>query len=369
MGMHAKGKWQTFIYQKLCEANDSGKTMKKHLNTLFVTTQGSYLSKEGETVVVKTNGAVRFRMPVHTLSGIVCFGNVGCSPYLMGFCADNDVAVSFLTEHGRFVAKVQGPVSGNVLLRREQYRKADDLDFSARVAKFILTGKVANCRTVLQRALRDHSEKIDEKRVRGAVARLIRQLDFFDLDCSLDVIRGIEGDSAHIYFDVFEQLIVAQKDTFSFNERSRRPPLDNVNCLLSFMYTLLMHDVRSALETVGLDPAVGFLHRDRPGRPGLALDLMEEFRPYVADRLVLTLINLQKIQSKGFRKTESGAVVMTDDARKTVLVAYQERKREEIMHPFLGEKIVVGMLFHIQAQLMARFLRGDMDGYPPFIWR
>lgn len=343
--------------------------MKTFLNTLFVTTQGTYLSKEGETVVVKVDGEVRLRIPVHTLSGIVCFGNVSCSPYLMGFCADNDVAVSFLTEHGRFMAKVQGPVSGNVLLRREQYRKADDLDFSAEVAKFILTGKVANCRTVLQRALRDHFDKIDEKKVRGAVTRLTRQLDFFDQDCSLDVIRGIEGDSAHIYFNVFDQLIVAQKDAFNFSERNRRPPLDNVNCMLSFIYTLLMHDVRSALEAVGLDPTVGFLHRDRPGRPGLALDLMEEFRPYVADRLVLTLINLQKVQPKGFRKMESGAVTMTDDTRKTALVAYQERKKEEILHPFLGEKIMIGMLFHIQAQLMARFLRGDMDGYPPFIWR
>lgn len=343
--------------------------MKKHLNTLFVTTQGSYLSKEGETIVVKVDGDIRFRIPIHTLSGVVCFGNVGCSPYLMGFCAENGVALSFLTEYGRFLAKVQGPVSGNVLLRREQYRKADDLDFSAQVAKFILTGKVANCRTVLKRALRDHSEKIDAKRVQGAVTRLTRQLDFFDRDCSLDVVRGIEGDSAHIYFNVFDQLIVAQRDAFSFNERSRRPPLDNVNCLLSFVYTLLMHDVRSALETVGLDPAVGFLHRDRPGRPGLALDLMEEFRPYIADRLVFSLINLQKVQSKGFKKMESGAVVMTDDTRKTVLVAYQERKKEEITHPFLGEKMMLGILFHAQAQLMARFLRGDMDGYPPFIWR
>lgn len=343
--------------------------MKSILNTLFVTTQRSYLSKEGETVVVKVDGEVRFRIPIHTLSGIVCFGNIGCSPYLMGFCAENKVAVSFLTEHGRFMAKVQGPISGNVLLRREQYRKADDLDFSAQVAKFILTGKVANCRTVLQRALRDHFDKIDEKQVRGVVTRLTRQLDFFDQDCSIDFIRGIEGDSAHIYFNVFDQLILAQKDAFCFSERNRRPPLDNVNCLLSFVYTLLMHDVRSALETVGLDPAVGFLHRDRPGRPGLALDLMEEFRPYVADRLVLTLINLQKVQSKGFRKMESGAVVMTDDARKTVLVAYQERKREEVSHPFVGEKMMIGALFHIQAELMARFLRGGMDGYPPFIWR
>jgi CRISPR-associated protein Cas1 len=343
--------------------------MKKHLNTLYVTTQGAYLSKEGETVVVKVDGDVRLRLPVHTISGIVCFGNVGCSPFLMGFCAENQVGVSFLTEHGRFLARVQGPVSGNVLLRREQYRRADDLERSAEIAKSILTGKIANCRAVLQRVIRDHGNKIDEEEMRRAVMRLTRQIDLLGQPYPLDGLRGIEGDSAHIYFDVFDDLIVAQKDTFRFNERNRRPPLDNVNCLLSFIYTLLMHDVRSALETVGLDPAVGFLHRDRPGRPGLALDLMEEFRPFIADRLTLSLINLQQVQDKGFKKMESGAVTMNDETRKTVLVAYQERKQEEIMHPFLGEKIAIGILFHVQALLMARYLRGDLDGYPPFIWK
>lgn len=343
--------------------------MKKHLNTLYVTTQGSYLSKEGETVVVKVDGEIRLRIPIHTISGVVCFGNVACSPFLMGFCAENNVALSFLTEHGRFLARVQGPMSGNVLLRREQYRKADDPAFSAEVAKCILTGKIANCRAVLQRALRDHSDKINDQEMRTAVLRLNHQLDFFNKDYPLDFLRGIEGDSAHIYFSVFDDLIVAQKDAFRFDERNRRPPLDNVNCLLSFIYTLLMHDVRSALETVGLDPAVGFLHRDRPGRPGLALDLMEEFRPFIADRLALSLINLQRVQDKGFRKMDSGGVVMNDDTRKTVLVAYQERKQEEITHPFLGEKVVIGILFHIQALLMARYLRGDLDGYPPFIWK
>ncbi|MBM4323426.1 MAG: type I-C CRISPR-associated endonuclease Cas1 [Deltaproteobacteria bacterium] len=343
--------------------------MKKHLNTIFVTTQGAYLSKEGETVVVKVDGEIKLRVPVHTISGIVCFGNVSCSPYLMGFCAENDVAISFLSEHGRFLAKVQGPVSGNVLLRREQYRRADDQKFSAEVTKFILTGKLTNCRTVLQRALRDHSDKIEEQEVRTAVMRLNHLMESLNKDQPLDVLRGIEGDAAHIYFSVFDHLIVAQKESFHFNERTRRPPMDNVNCLLSFIYTLLMHDVRGALESVGLDPAVGFLHRDRPGRPGLALDLMEEFRPYIADRLTLSLINLQQVQDKGFKKTESGAVVMNDDTRKTVLVSYQERKREEITHPFLDEKVMIGMLFHIQAMLMARYLRGDMDGYPPFIWK
>ena len=343
--------------------------MKKHLNTLYVTTQGAYLSKEGETVVVKVDGQVKIQVPVHTIGGIVCFGNVMCSPFLMGFCAENGVAISFLTEYGRFLADVRGPVSGNVLLRREQYRRADDLNFSAQVAKSVLTGKIANCRAVLHRALRDHADKINEKEVRGAVLRLNHQLDFFKQDFSLDVLRGIEGDSARIYFSVFDHLIVAQKDVFYFDERNRRPPLDNVNCLLSFIYMLLMHDVRSALETVGLDPAVGFLHRDRPGRFGLALDMMEEFRPFLADRLALSLINLQQVQDKGFKKTDTGSVIMNDDTRKTVLVSYQERKKGEIIHPFLGEKVTVGILFHIQALLMARYLRGDMDGYPPFVWK
>src|SRR4030067_3764982 len=260
----------------------------------------------------------------------------------MGFCAENNVAISFLTEHGRFLAKVQGPVSGNVLLRREQYRKADDLKFSSEMTKFILTGKITNCRAVLQRALRDHASKINEQEIRSVVMRLSHLVESLKQEQYLGVLRGIEGDAAHIYFNVFDHLIVSQKENFRFDERNRRPPLDNVNCLLSFIYTLLLHDVRSALECVGLDPAVGFLHRDRPGRPGLALDLMEEFRPFIADRLVLSMINLQQVQHKGFRKTDSGAVLMTDDARKTVLVAYQERKQEEIAHPFLDEKVMIG---------------------------
>jgi len=290
--MSAEDRWKKDLGETLFNENDRD-TTKKHLNTLFVTTQGAYLSKEGETIVVKVDGEIRLRVPVHTIAGVVCFGNVSCSPYLMGFCAENNVAISFLTEHGRFLAKVQGPVSGNVLLRREQYRKADDLKFSSEMTKFILTGKITNCRTVLQRALRDHASKIDEQEVRSVVMRLSHLVESLDQEQSLEVLRGIEGDAAHIYFSVVDHLIVAQKEAFRFDERNRRPPLDNVNCLLSFIYTLLMHDVRSALESVGLDPAVGFLHRDRPGRPGLALDLMEEFRPYIAYRLTLSLINLQ----------------------------------------------------------------------------
>lgn len=343
--------------------------MKKHLNTLFVTTQGSYLFKEGETVVVKVEKEIRLRIPIHTIGGIVCFGQVTCSPFLMGFCVGNNVAISFLSEYGRFFARVQGPVSGNVLLRREQYRRADDLEICSQITKSVLTGKFANCRTVLNRTLRDHSDKINTAEVQRASKRINDSLHRLSREDSLDVLRGIEGEAAHTYFSVFDHLITSQKEDFFFKDRSRRPPLDNVNCLLSFIYTLLMHDVRSALECVGLDPCVGFLHRDRPGRPGLALDLMEEFRPFLSDRLTLSLINLCQVQEKGFKKADSGAVLMNDETRKEVLGAYQKRKQEEIMHPFLDEKVTIGLLFHTQALLFARYLRGDMDGYPPFVWK
>jgi len=343
--------------------------MKKHLNTLFVTTQGSYLAKEGETVAVKIDNTVALRVPVHTIGGIVCFGQVSCSPYLMGFCAESGVAISFLSENGRFLAKVQGPVSGNVLLRREQYRRADDLQACSSIARSAVTGKIANCRTVLQRYLRDHADKTCADEVSNASEYLGHSIRRLQGEQPLDILRGFEGDAANTYFGVFNHLITSQKETFFFDERNRRPPLDNVNCLLSFIYTLLMHDVRSALEAVGLDPAVGFLHRDRPGRYGLALDLMEEFRPFLADRLALSLINLCQVQDKGFSKKESGAVMMDDNTRKTVLVTYQKRKQEEILHPFINEKVTIGLIPHVQAMLMARHLRGDLDCYPPFIWK
>ena len=343
--------------------------MKKHLNTLFVTTQGAYLAKEGETVLVRVERETRLRLPIHTIGGIVCFGNVTCSPFLMGFCAERDVAISFLTERGRFLARVQGPVSGNVLLRREQYRRADDMDVSAQMAKSVLTGKLANCRTVLQRALRDHSTKLNSDKVGDVSKKIGYALDRLQADLPLNRLRGIEGDAAHNYFSVFDHLIVSQKEDFVFKERNRRPPLDRVNCLLSFLYTLVLHDVRSGLESVGLDPAVGFLHRDRPGRPSLALDMMEEFRPFLADRLTLSLINMNQVRAKGFTEMESGAVLMDDETRKTLLIAYQKRKQDEIMHPFLEEKVTIGLLFHTQALLLARCLRGDLDGYPTFIWK
>lgn len=343
--------------------------MKKHLNTLFVTTQGAYLAKEGETVVVRVERKTLLQIPIHAIGGIVCFGNVTCSPFLMGFCAERDVTISFLTEHGRFLARVQGPVSGNVLLRREQYRRADDMSAAAQMARSVLTGKLANSRTVLQRAVRDHAKKLNAEEVREVSKKISASLDHLQVHLPLNALRGIEGDSAHSYFSVFDHLIISQKDDFIFRGRNRRPPLDRVNCLLSFLYTLVLHDVRSALESVGLDPAVGFLHRDRPGRPGLALDMMEEFRPFLADRLVLSLINLNQVRAKGFREMESGAVFMDDETRKTILVAYQKRKQDEIFHPFIEEKVTVGLLFYIQALLLARCLRGDLDGYPVFIWK
>jgi CRISPR-associated protein Cas1 len=343
--------------------------MKKHLNTLFVTTQGAYLAKEGECVLVRVEREDRLRLPVHTLDGIVCFGNVTCSPFLMGFCAERDVTVSFLSEYGRFLARVQGPVSGNVLLRRTQYRYADDQRQTAAISRSFVAGKIYNSRMVLQRALRDHPEKVEEPVLRSAIDRMAAILDHLQQDLPLDRVRGFEGEAAQIYFEVFDQLITSQKVDFFFRQRNRRPPLDRVNCLLSFLYTLLMHDVRSALESVGLDPAVGFLHRDRPGRPSLALDLMEEFRPFFADRLALSLVNLGQVKAKGFEIRESGAVLMDDETRKTVLIAYQKRKQDEIVHPFLQEKMQVGLLFYAQALLLARFLRGDLDGYPPFLYK
>jgi CRISPR-associated protein Cas1 len=340
--------------------------LKHLLNTLYVTTQGAYLAREGETVLVRVEGETKLQVPVHTLGSIVCFGQVSLSPPLMGLCAERGVAVSFLTERGRFLARVQGPVSGNVLLRREQYRRADDSQMAAELARTVVVAKIANCRTVLMRAARDRPQEESAQEVQEAAAQLAQHLRDLQAPVPLDTVRGKEGDAARRYFGVFDRLITAQKEDFFFRERSRRPPLDNMNALLSFLYTLLVHDVSAALEGVGLDPAVGYLHRDRPGRPGLALDLMEELRPYLADRLALSLVNRQQVRGKGFRKTESGGVVMDDGTRKEVLVAYQERKQDEIQHPFLGEKIALGLLPHVQALLLARCLRGDLDGYPPF---
>jgi CRISPR-associated protein Cas1 len=346
-----------------------GIEVRKLLNTLYVSSQGSYLHQEGETVVVEKERQRVLQLPIHTVGSIVCFGNVLCSPFLLGFCAERDVSVSFLSEHGRFLASVRGPVSGNVLLRRRQYRMADDEDASRGIASNVVRGKLANCRVVINRAIRDHAAKVDADMLRKASDMIDRIIDRIPHAVATDEVRGLEGQAAAEYFRIFNHLIIEQKRDFVFTERNRRPPLDEVNALLSFVYTILAHDVRSALETVGLDPAVGFLHRDRPGRPGLALDLMEEFRPVLADRLVLSLINRRQVVKGNFTKVANGAVTMDDTARKTVLVEYQNRKQDMVSHPYIDETVSIGLLFFIQANLLARFIRGDIDGYPAFFWR
>lgn len=342
--------------------------MKALLNTLFVTTQGAYLARDGDTVAVRVEHETRLRIPIHTLSGVVCFGQVSCSPAAMSLCAENGVGLSFFTENGRFLARVQGPVSGNVLLRRTQYRRADDAALGAGIARSVVIGKIANCRSVLMRGARERPEN-GSGELQAAAARLQFLLGEVERAPDLESVRGYEGEAAHTYFAVFDNLITTAKHDFYFRGRNRRPPLDNMNALLSFLYTLLTHDVAGALEGVGLDPAVGYLHCDRPGRPSLALDLVEELRPVLADRLALSLVNRRQVQPEGFEKSVGGAVVMDECTRKEVLVAYQKRKQEEIVHPFLQERIAVGLVPHAQAMLLARHLRGDLDGYPPLLWK
>lgn len=340
--------------------------MRKLLNTLYVTTPDAYLARDGENLVVRVGNEEKFRIPIHNLEGVVCFGYMGASPHLMRLCSENNVGLSFLTPSGKFLARVSGRVRGNVLLRRTQYRKADNRLESLEISKSFIIGKIVNCRTLLGRGIRDHSAVIDCDRVSGVDALLIENLLKIE-DCdSADTLRGIEGNCAKFYFVALDDLILRQKDVFYMHERNRRPPLDNMNTLLSFLYTLLAHDVESALETVGLDPYVGFFHTDRPGRPGLALDMMEELRPYMADRLALNLVNLNQVNGDDFYKKENGGVIMKDDGRKTVIAAWQKRKQDMITHPYLNEKIPIGLLPYVQAMLMARFLRGDIDGYPPF---
>lgn len=341
--------------------------MRKLLNTLYVTTHGAYLSKDGENIVIKVENQERFRIPVHNIEGIVCFGFLGASPSLMSMCAERNIALSFLSENGYFLGRVSGRVSGNVLLRRKQYRLADDSIFSSEISRIFVAGKISNSKTVLQRALRDHPDVGNSIVMEAAIRKLsVKQKQALKCEDN-SVLRGIEGEAACTYFSVFDHLIIAQKSDFYFNGRNRRPPMDNVNALLSFVYTLLMHEVRSALESVGIDPCVGFLHTDRPGRQSLALDMMEEFRPYLADRLVLTLINRKQIDAKGFVSREAGGIIMNDDTRKDLLTAWQKRKQEEIMHPFLQIMVPIGLLPYCQALLLARFIRGDIDSYPVFL--
>lgn len=346
--------------------------MRQHLNTVFVSTEGAWLSKDGANIVVEVDGAAVGRVPIHQIGGVVCFGRVGMSSPLMGHLAENGVAVSFLTEHGKFLARVEGAQSGNVLLRRRQYQAVDEPATATAVVRAIVAAKIANQRAVIRRALRDHGAG-ETGATTGALDDAARRLsDAARLAASaadIDAARGYEGTAGAAYFGVFDHLIRVDDDAFRFRGRNRRPPLDPVNALLSFLYAIVGHDCRGALETVGLDPQVGFLHRDRPGRAGLALDLMEEFRPILADRVALSLVNRRQVKADDFVTDDGGAVTLTDDARKRVLTAYQERKREDILHPFLDEKATIGLLPHLQARLLARHLRGDLDGYPPFLWK
>ncbi|GAB3380539.1 type I-C CRISPR-associated endonuclease Cas1 [Azotobacter armeniacus] len=346
--------------------------MRRQLNTLYVTTEGAWLRKDGANIVMEVEGEIKGRLPAHMLESLVCIGRVLVSPPLLGYCSEQGISVCYLTPNGKFLARVEGPVSGNVLLRREQYRRSDDPKGCADIVRNLLAGKLYNQRAVLGRALRDHRDKFTDEAanaIEHACKRLKRIAGKLPSEPDTNVQRGLEGEAAQAYFGVFDHLIRASDPALCFSGRSRRPPLDAVNALLSFLYTLLTHDCRSALESVGLDPAVGFLHRDRPGRPSLALDLVEEFRPVLADRLALSLLNRKQLDGRDFRQMDNGAVFLRDEARKTVLVAYQERKREELQHAFLEEKAPLGLFLAIQAQLLARHLRGDLDAYPPFLWK
>jgi len=341
--------------------------LKRLLNTLYVTNPDAYLAREGETILIRVGDDTLLRIPILNVEAVVCFGYLGISPALMRLCVENNVSVSFLNESGRFMARVTGPVKGNVLLRRAQFEASIDDAISAELARNIVLGKLLNARAVLQRGLRDHENKIDATAVRNASERIARTCKYLDTFENTDAIRGAEGEATERYFSVLGDLILAQKEDFYMRGRNRRPPLDRFNALLSFLYALVYANTTAALETVGLDPAVGFLHRFRSGRNSLALDLMEELRPYLADRLTLTLVNRQQVQAKDFLVKETGAVLLTDDGRKKVLEAYQQRKREQITHPFLGEKVEIGLIPHVQAMLLARRLRGDLDAYPSFL--
>lgn len=344
--------------------------MRRQLNTLYVTTDGAYLHKEGENIVMDVKRKELARIPVHMLESLVCIGRVSVSPKLLHHCMESGIKICHLTSNGRFLARIEGPVSGNVLLRREQYRRSDNPHACAAVVRHILVGKIHNQRAVLARGWRDYGQKLaDSQAFQHALKRLKRIPQRLMVESDVDVLRGLEGEAAQSYFGVFGQLILSDCKELHFSGRSRRPPRDAFNALLSFLYTLLTHDCGSALETVGLDPSVGFLHRDRPGRPSLALDLAEEFRPLLGERLALSLVNRKQINARHFRQMDSGAVLLNEDGRKIVLISYQERKREELQHVFIGEKVPIGLLPHLQAQLLARHLRGDLDAYPPFLWK
>uniref|UniRef100_A0A7V2ZHA7 CRISPR-associated endonuclease Cas1 n=1 Tax=Ignavibacterium album TaxID=591197 RepID=A0A7V2ZHA7_9BACT len=344
--------------------------MKKHLNTLYITSDDAYVRKEQETFVVEVkdedgNWKKAFQAPIHSIENIVCFGFKPLTPQLMAFCAENNVGISYMTTEGKFLARVYGAQKGNVLLRKAQYAIADSEPESLKIARNIIAAKVSNYRHILQRHQRNHPDNLNDE-IAQVIETLGSRLRNIQNVQSLDALRGYEGECATLYFSVLSELITSQREDFKFNKRTKRPPLDPANALLSFLYAIITNDVRSALETVGLDPQVGFLHQIRTGRPSLALDVVEEFRAYLGDRIMLNLINLKQVSIKDFEFRESGEVRISDKARKELLVAYQKRKQEEITHPFLGEKMTIGLLPHIQAQLLARYIRGDIEEYPPF---
>lgn len=342
--------------------------MKKLGNVLYVTTPEAFVALDGENLVVRKEEQTAIRVPLHNLEEIVCFNYPGVSPALMGACAERNIGLCFLRPSGRFLARVTGKVKGNLLLRKRQYQVSELEEVAVEIARSAVLGKIANCRTVVERAIRDHALLVDVELLRAASETLKTSLQSAQQATSVDALRGIEGNAASRYFSVFGQLVLNQREGFAFVNRSRRPPLDNMNALLSFLYSLLAQEVASALEGVGLDPYIGFLHVDRPGRPSLALDMMEELRPVFADRLALSLVNRKQIDARGFIQKESGGVLMEDATRKQVLSAWQKRKQEEILHPFLKEKIPFGLIPHVQAMLLARYLRGDLNAYPPFFW-
>ena len=343
--------------------------MRKLLNTLFVLSENAYLSLDGENVVVSQDRQETARFPLHMLEGILCFSYPGATPALMGKCAELGVSLAFFTPRGKFLARTTGVTRGNVLLRQQQYHAADDPFASCRFARGFLLGKVYNARWVLERATRDHPQRVPVERLKTLSGQLAAALPRIQDALTAEELRGIEGEAAQRYFDGFDSLILQQRETFAFAGRSRRPPLDPVNALLSFAYTLLARECAAALEGVGLDPYVGFLHRPRPGRASLALDLMEELRPVCADRFVLSCINQKQLTARHCQRQESGAVLLTEEGRRAFLTAWQQRRQQTIQHPFLGEKIPWGLVPHMQALLLARTLRGDLDCYPPFFWK
>ena len=343
--------------------------MKKLLNTFYVTIPDVYLSLDGENIVVKQDNKELRRVPLHNLESIISFGRQGASPALMRKCAQSGISLAFMSEYGRFQASVVGEERGNVLLRRKQYRYADDEAMCIEIARNILVGKLYNSRWVLERTVRDHALRVDAEKIKRAAGFIVDAMALVRKAQSAGELFGLEGEAASQYFSVFDEMILSNKDDFFFKGRSRRPPLDNVNALLSFVYTLLANDISSALSAVGLDPFVGYLHRDRPGRRSLALDLMEELRAPLADRFVLKIINMRQLIGADFVQKESGGVILLDDARKVLLAAWQNRKQEALEHPFLKEKIQWGLVPHVQALLLSRFIRGDLDEYPPFMWK